>query len=166
MSHFIYPLPHQCSAIIIKNMDSFSTLRSFMTALAILDPMKFNEIKDIIQRCIYKSNPFIREIIEINNNIGSIVKRADYMKYMNRLCSIANDCVEPVSYTSIIEARKFCDYCPNADNKKFKNITRTVYSNVTNYFNDFVRKHNGFQMGAIKIPFNYSFHSFHPLNES
>jgi hypothetical protein len=160
MAQFIYPLPHQCSEIIIKNIDSFSTLRSFMTALAILDPLKFNELKDIIQRCIFKMNPFIREIIEINNNIDTILTRICYMKYINRLYNIAIACDH--DYNIILEARQFAEQCVNSHNTKFKNtkfknIMRTIcynpYKLKQNIYNS-----NGFNIHSIIIPFNYTFH--------
>jgi hypothetical protein len=153
MSHFIFPLPHQCSAIIIKNMDSFSTLRSFMFTLAILDPMKFNEIKDIIQRYIFKCNPFIREIIEINNNIDTIVTRTNYMKYINRLYNIGIS--YDYDYDTMLEARKFTEQCSNSRNNKFINITKTIYPSVS--FNTTYKNTTGFNIHSIVIPFNYPF---------
>jgi hypothetical protein len=153
MTDFIFPLPHQCSAIIIKNVDSFSTLRSFMITLAILDPMKFNEIKYIIQCCIFKCNPFIREIIEINNNIDTIVSRSAYMKYINRLYNIGIS--YDYDYDSMLEARKFTEQCSNSRNKKFINIIKTIYPSVS--FNTTYKNTNGFNIHSIVIPFNYSF---------
>jgi hypothetical protein len=153
MTDFIYSLPHQCSEIIIRNIDSFSTLRSLMITLAILDPVKFNELKYMIQLSIFRSNPFIHEIIEINNNIDTIVTRTVYMKYINRLYKIGQSLGH--NYNSMSVASIFTKQCSNSSNKKFINITKMIRPLDT-----FKKENvNGFNINSIVIPFNYIFQS-------